>query len=61
MLLEEKEIKAFVFGIRFAGYFDSKLQYKVQIIDEGVPREVIMLQLKSILRNFEREYYNKEK
>lgn len=58
---ERNDLKIFGFAIGFTGYSNNKLQYKVQVIDEGVPKEVIIMQLKSILRNLEKEYYNKEK
>ncbi len=53
--------KIFGLAIGFLGYSNSKLQYQVQIVDEGVLKEVVIMQLKSILRNFEKEYYNKDK
>lgn len=61
MLSEENETKAFGFGIRFVGYYNGRLIHKAYYINKGVPSEVIILQLKSLLRNFEREYYSKEK
>ncbi len=60
-MLESDSPKIFGFAIGFVGYFDNKLQYEVQVINDGVPKELIIIQLKSLLRDFEKEYYDKQK
>ena len=55
-MLEKNDLKIFGFAIGFMGYSNSKLQYKIQVIDEGVPKEVIIMQMKVFLKNLGGEY-----
>jgi len=54
-----KETGKFAFGIKILQYQDGTVSYQTTTGNDGVPIEVVILQLKTFLQDLEREYYVK--
>ena len=48
----------FAVGIRLFHYPDGKQEWKVESVNEGVPAEIVLVQLRAFLRNMENEYFD---
>jgi len=59
MSSEPEEIGRFAFGIRLYRYSDGRVEYNTQSRNEGIPIEVVLMQLQAFLRNQENEYFDK--
>ena len=48
----------FGLGIRALRYPDGKVEFKVESANKGVPREIVIMQIKAFLKNLEDEYFD---
>lgn len=58
MSKEPKEIGRFAFGIRLFRYSDGRTEWRLQSANEGVPNEIVIMQMKAFLRNLENDYFD---
>ncbi len=56
---EPIEIGRFVFGIRILRYPDGSISYVTQSGNENVPIEVVIMQIKTFLKDSEESYFKK--
>ena len=56
---EPIEIGRFVFGIKVLRNSDSSISYATQSGNENVPIEVVIMQLKTFIRDLEEDYFKK--
>ena len=56
---EPKEVGRFAFGIILYRYPDGRVEYRFQSKNQGIPIEIILMQLKAFLRNQENEYFDR--
>ena len=56
---EPNEVGRFVFGIRLYRYPDGTVEYRTQSRNQGIPIEIVLMQLKAFLRNQENDYFDK--
>ena len=55
---EPREIGKFGFGIRIVRHPDGKIEYQTQSANQGVPIEIVIMQIKAFLNNLEKDYFN---
>ena len=58
MAEEPHEIGRFAFLLRIFRSPDGNLQYEPQSINENIPIEIVIMQLKTFLNNLETNYFN---
>ena len=56
---EPKEIGRFAFGIILYKYPNGRVEYRFQSKNQGIPLEIILMQVKAFLRNQENQYFDK--
>ena len=56
---EPKIIGRFAFGITLYRHPDGKIEYRTQSRNEGIPTEIVLMQLRAFLRNQENDYFDK--
>lgn len=52
------EIGRFGFGIRIIRHEDGRVEYQTESANQGVPTEIIIMQIKAFLKNLEDEYFD---
>ena len=52
------EIGRFSLNIHLFRYSDGQLQYKTRSSNRGVQREVAIMNIKAVLKNIEKEFYD---
>lgn len=57
-MAEKFEEPMFAFGIRIQKLPDGKVAYQTQSQNQGVPNEIVIMQMKAFLRNLENDYFN---
>ena len=55
---EPKIIGRFAFGITLYKYPDNRVEYRTQSRNEGIPIEIVLMQLRAFLRNQENDYFD---
>ena len=55
---DPKVIGRFAFGITVYRYPDGRIEYRSQSRNQGVPIEIVLMQLKAFIRNQENEYFD---
>ena len=55
---EPAEIGSFAFAVRLLSYPDSRREYQTGFANNNVPVELVIMQLKSLLRNMKNEYFD---
>jgi len=55
---EPEEIGRFAFGIKLLRYSDARTEWNLQSANEGVPIEIVIMQMKVFLRNLENDYFD---
>lgn len=58
MAEEPREIGRFAFWLRTFKHTDGNLEYKIQSVNENIPIEIVIMQLKSFLNNLEKNYFD---
>lgn len=58
MAEEPREIGRFAFWLRIFKHSDGNLEYKAQSVNDNMPIEIVIMQLKAFLNNLEKEYFN---
>ena len=56
---EPQEVGRFAFGIILYRYPDGRVEYRFQSKNQGIPIEIILIQLKAFLRNQENGYFDR--
>lgn len=52
------EISRFGFGIKLLRHQDGKTEFQTQSANEGVPIEIVIMQMRAFLNNLDREYFD---
>lgn len=55
---EPREIGRFIFGIRVLEQIDGSPEYQTQSMNQGVPVELVIMQLKAFLNKLEKDYFD---
>ncbi len=55
---ETNEIGKFGFGIKILRHSDVKIEYQTQSANQGVPIEIVIMQMKAFLNNLEKDYFS---
>ena len=55
---EANEIGRFVLGIRVFEHTDGRTEYQTQSVNQGVPVEIVIMQLKAFLKKLEKDYFD---
>ena len=53
------EIARFGFGIKLLRYPDGKAEFETQSVNEGIPVEIVIMQMRAFLNSLEKDYFNK--
>ena len=56
---EVKEIARFGFGIKLFSYPDGKLRWQIQNANDGVPNEIVIMNMKAFLQKLEKDYFDR--
>ena len=56
--MPENEIGRFGIGIRVFRREDGSLEYQTQSVNQGVPIEIVIMQLKAIINKQEKDYFD---
>lgn len=56
---DPKVIGRFAFGITLYRYSDGTVEYRTQSRNQGIPIEIVLMQIKAFLRNQENEYFDR--
>ena len=56
-MAEKREIGRFVFGLK-AFRDEEEFEYQIQTVNENIPVEIILMQLKAFLNSLEKEYFD---
>ena len=57
-MTEESEIGKFLSGLRIIKHPDDTIEYKSQSINQSVPVEIVIMQLKAFTDKLEKNYYD---
>lgn len=57
MTEERREIGRFIFGLKVFKQPDG-LNYEIQSMNENIPVEIVIMQLKTFLNSLEKEYFD---
>lgn len=55
--MTEAEIGRFLFGLKVVKLADGSLKYRTQSVTQGIPVEIVIMQLRAFLRTLERDYF----
>lgn len=58
---EEKEIGRFVFGVKTFQDSEGKIEVEVKSANEGIPDEIIIMNMKGFLERVEKNFYERFK
>lgn len=58
MAEEPPEIGRFLFSLKVFKQMDGKLEYEIQNMNQYIPIEIVIMQLKAFLNNLERKYFD---
>ncbi len=56
--MNEEDIPNFLLGINLFELEDKRYDYALDIINTGVPEEVFIMILRSIVKNYENKYFS---
>lgn len=54
---EGREIGKFLFGLKVFKKPDGSFEYKIQSLNDNIPVEIVIMQLKAFLASLEKEYF----
>ena len=57
-MTQEKEVGRFAFVLRALAGKDGKTRFEAKSMNQNVPLELAIMQLKAFLRNLENEYFD---
>ena len=57
-MTEESELGKFLFGLRIIKNPDGTIEYKFRSINQSVPVEIVIMQLKAFVNKLENDYFD---
>ncbi len=57
-MAEDREIGRFLFGLKVFKKSDGSFEYKIQTLNDNIPLEIVIMQLKALLNNLKKEYFD---
>ena len=58
MAEKSRELGKFGFGIKIVRRSDGSVGYETQSVNEGVPIEIVIMQLRAFLKKLEKNYFS---
>ena len=56
--MTETELGKFLFGLRIVKVADGTIEYKSQSINQSVPVEIVIMQLRAFVDKLEKDYFD---